>query len=377
MRMNIAFAAWLWLSAGGAAAQTPAPEAPGAAFGSDLSSGYCDWVQGTSDAETALMFAPEVFASVGVVNAGEAEGGTSSNPLGKPKARVTAGLDYDLMGIYRGLTLRRRAEAECRRYRALATLQAAALQGSTLCESAALEARARSLETSLPRAEALLASLRNDLRDGNATLEELNAVQVRLDGLRSLASDTARALDRLAVVPPEPMGRSLSALLAEYEAADDAVESIVGGLRRADAWQLDLRGGYDQVFETTQDVPLFGQLTLSYNLGHLWQGSANARARQGRRRSEKDAVEGTPRRIQATLAELRALRDTETARLREVTALVSDLEAQLSEVRRLETRQVRRFRDYLELELSRLRAEQAYVGTHLASLEALLKTEGP
>ncbi|RKG75385.1 hypothetical protein [Corallococcus terminator] len=343
---------------------------------SNPAQGYCERVRGTSRAEAALEWAPEVFASVGAVNAGVAIGGNDDTPLGSPKMRVTAGLGYDFVGIYRGRTLRSRAEAECRRYQALAALQGALARGSRLGETEALQARARALAEALPQAETLVSSLREELRDGSATLEELNAVQVRLDQLRSLARDTEQARARLGLEPAVAEGQDLGALLTAFESADDQVEALAGGLRRARAWRVSLRGGYDEVFDeildVDQDTPLFGQLTVGYNIGHLWQGKANAQAREGRRQETRDAVDSAPRQVRQLLGELRLTEQGEQQRLREVSTLVSDLEGQLREVEQLETRQVRRFRDYLLLELARLKAEQAYLGAHLKTLQSLL-----
>ncbi|MCP3060205.1 hypothetical protein LXT21_15585 [Myxococcus sp. K38C18041901] len=355
------------------AQSTPEATRPAARL-EERSAGYCDWVQGMGEAEAALELAPEVFGSFGAVNTGEAEGGTA---LGKPKLRVTAGLSYDFVGLYRGRTIHRRAAAECRRHQALSSLQAAVRQGSGLGEDSALEARARVLQEALPRAEALVTTLRDDLKEGRATLEELNAVQVRLDHLRSLSTDTALARERLAARPVFARGQRLEALLEELRAADDAVESEVGGLRRARAWQLSVRGGYDEVFDVDQDVPLFGQVMLTYDLGHLWQGKANARARDGRRRATLHDVEGMNQQVSELLVELRSRHRTEEARLREVTALVTDLEGQLRDVEALQTREIRRFRDYLLLELARLRAEQAYLTAHVEALTSFLGSTAP
>ncbi|WP_241759377.1 hypothetical protein [Pyxidicoccus parkwayensis] len=356
------------------AQSAPPSQAQAAPKLEDRASGYCDFVRGVADAESALELAPELYASFGVVNAGESSGGGA---LGKPKPRLTAGLGYDFVGLYRGTTIRKRAEADCRRQRAVAMLEAAVHQGPALGEDAALEARARVLQESLPRAEELVTALRNDLREGRSTLEELNAVQVRLDNLRELATNTALARAQIAGRPQFAQGQRLESLLEEMRAADDEVESYSGGLRRAEAWELSLRGGYDEVFNVEQSVPLSGQILLTYNLGHLWQGSANARAREGRRQASLQEVTGVSQRISELMADLRARHRTEESRLREVSTLVADLEGQLREVEALQTREVRRFRDYLLLELTRLRAEQAYLRAHVDALTSLVGTGAP
>ena len=367
MRWAVAWGVLASFGAGGARAQGPAGEA--------RDPGYCAFVRGVGEAESAVLLAPDVFASVGVVNAGEA-GGSGGVSLGSPTPRLTAGLSYDVVGLYRALALRRRAEAECERYRAISALRAAVKRGPDVGIEAALAARERVLEGTLPEAEQLLASLREDVKEGRATIEELNALRLRLDGLRALAHETAKERERLAALP-RPAERPLSTLLQELRAADDRVEQESAALRRASAWNVQLRGGYDELFHVRRDVPLFGVLTVSYNLGSPWQPAANARAREGRRRALEEDVEGVSQEVARLLRELRAAHGAEEARLREVSVLVSDLEGQLEDIQAMETAKVRRYRDYLVLELARLRAEQAWLRAHVEELGRFLGEERP
>lgn len=334
---------------------------------------WCEFTRSVAAAESAVLLAPEVFGSAGVVNAGDASGDT---PLGTQTLRLTAGLGYNVVNAYRGVTLRRRAEAECRRYKAFSALQSVFQAGPDLGAAPALAARLSVLEAAIPEGARLLESLRADLREGRATVEELNGLQLRLEHLRALAHDTAREQERLAHLPPAS-GQPLPALLQELHAADDEVERLTGTLRRAAAWDIRLRGGYDELIDVRQDVPLFGVLTVSYNLGGGWQAKANARARSARQRALAEEVEGFPLRVERMLQDLRTTLRLEETRLREVSVLVSDLEGQLREVQALETVKVRRFRDYLVLEVARLRAEQAWLQAHLEALRTLLGIPTP
>jgi hypothetical protein len=368
MRWAVAWSVLAGLGAATARAGEPA--------GDTREPGYCAFVRGVGDAESAVLLAPDVFASVGVVNAGEAGRDRWGVPIGGPTPRFTAGVNYDVVGLYRGLAIRRRAEAECERYRALSALQAAVKRGADVGAEAALAARAQVLEAALPQAEQLLATLHEDVKEGRATVEELNALQLRLDGLRALAHETAKERERLAALP-RPAERPVSNWLQEFRAADARVEEESGSLRRASAWTVWLRGGYDEVINVRQDVPLFGALTVSYNLGSLWQPAANARASEGRRRSLEEDVEGVSQDVARLLSELRAAHASEEARLREVSVLVTDLEGQLRDLQAMETVKVRRYRDYLMLELARLRSEQAWLKTHVAEVARFLGEERP
>jgi hypothetical protein len=363
MRTPIDWSPLLCLSALSAAAAPPEPAS-------------CEFVRSVTEAESAVLLAPELFVSTGVVNAGQATGSPSDVPLGTPRLRITAGLGYDLVGVYQGVTMRHRAEAECQRQRALQALQTALQSGPDLGAAPALEARLAVLKTAIPEGERLIESLRGDLQAGRATLEELNVLQLRLDALRALESETIQSQERLAHAPPRP-DRPLSTLLQELHSADDEIERLSGRLRSSSAWGLSLRAGYDELIHVPQDLPLFGTITLSYNLGAWSQAAANERARAARRQASEEEVEGLPRRVARLLQELRATQSAETARLQEVTVLAGDLESQLQSLQALETIKVRRFHDYLVLELARLRAEQAWLHTHLEFLGAFLGKEAP
>ena len=66
------------------------------------------------------------------------------------------------------------------------------------------------------------------------------------------------------------------------------------------------------------------------------------------------------------------MRSAEEIRLREVTVLTADLAQQLKQVQALQTARVRRFAELLWFELTRMRAEQAFLQVHLKDLAAVL-----
>src|SRR6218665_3601 len=176
---------------------------------------------------------------------------------------------------------------------------------------------------------------------------------------------------------PPPVGAPPGEWLAELHTADDAVEARQQALRSASAWSVRVRGGYDELLRTPQALPLSGALTVSYSLGGLIQPRANALARDGRRRSLDEDVEGVGQEAARLLRELRATHAAERKRLKEVGVLMKDLEGQLRELEELETIKVRRYRDYLRLELTRLRAEHAWLKVHVEEMNRFLEREGP
>lgn len=351
--------------------------AAGARPGSELDPGYCRWVRAEAASRAALMVAPELFARGGLVNSGEVLGGS---PLGGNIPRLTVGLRYSASQLVQGLALHRRADAECQRYRAESALEDAARKGRDVGARPALDARATYLSRTLPVAEARVEVVRQDVRAGLATVEELNALQLKLDGLRSMARQTQVQHAALLAESPLPGGSTLPEMVQRLSRAEVEVERANARGRQAAAWDVTLMAGYDQLFRLEPDpsgladqrTPLLAMLTFSYNLGGLWQGAAETRAQEGRVRFIAEDVMGVDRRTQELLSELWAARTAERARLREVDVLQRDLQAQLESLERLQTYEVRRYRDTLWFEMARLGAEQSYLRAHLEAIDGFL-----
>ncbi|MFL5310488.1 MAG: hypothetical protein ACJ79H_08570 [Myxococcales bacterium] len=348
-----------------------------------LAAGACKFLHGVADAEADVLLGPELFGRFGGVNLVEATttGTTigSETTVGAEKQRVMLGVNYSLGHLYQGITVRKRGDAECRRETARAGLEAALYAGTDYGKGPALAAREETLKRSMPEGEKILDEVRDEVRKQSATVEELEAARLRLDSLRSLLAQTALERERLPPTAAQPSAHlALGQLLQEFRTADDEVEEIAGRLRSATAWDLSVRGAYDHIFDARQTTspPIFGMVAVTYNLGGLFQSAANARARQGRREREAEDLSGVDRRAAELLRQLKAMRSAEEARLREVSVLTADLAQQLDQVRKLQTARVRRFGELLWFELTRLRAEQAFLRVHVKDLAAILGESG-
>lgn len=335
--------------------------------------GYCKWVKGVAGAESALLLAPEIFGSAGMVNVGEAEGDV---PLGEPRGRLMLGLEYDFVELWKGFEVQARAEAQCRRYEARTVLEGAVRAGTEVGAAPAFAARARALSAALPRAEALVAELHEDVQLARATIDELDVIRLRLDELRKEARDAAVAMERVQALPHGSGGPLVESIQA-FREADARLEAKEGTLRNLNAWSLSVRGGYDEILDIEQDEPWFAQVTLRFNLGGFWVPSANGRAAEGRREWIEQDVMGADRRVSELVDHLHAVRRAEQARLEEVSLLVGDLSGQLEEIRAIDTRRTRRYEGFLFFELARLEGEQAWLEAHLQEIDRILGSVDP
>lgn len=319
---------------------------------------YCDYVESVAAADAATLLAPELFAAVGYVD----QPATVDVPdETSDDVRVTAGVRVGLSRMYQGLVTRKRARADCRRNTALGQVQ-----GETTYR--ALEARARVLEDALDQAEKILAEADADLDARRQTAQEVFATRLRVDQLREQAAETRRALDEL---PAPAEGSSMAGALAAYYAADGDVEDADASLRRARAWDLSLRFGYDKFLDDADESPYFAVVQLNVNLGLVFQGRSNARAAEARRRLVREEAGGQ---LRATTARLQALLEIEKKREAETAVLVEDLEKQLAALKRLGG-DARRLRETVWFEWVKARAEHEYFAAHVASLTAILGGE--
>jgi len=351
-----------------AAAPTDDPQsgAPRATWQDDAQA-YCRLVTAVADSESALSLAPRVFGEAGVINGADAVGGRSALP---PTARVTVGVSYSGADLYRGLVLRRRARADCERYRAVSQLRAFAAAYEDGISPRALSAKLRVLDAAQPRAEEILAAVKARVEQSVTTIEELNAIQLKANALRQEGHRARLGLDVAAGATPPPT-IPVPALLRQHEDDEALVERHNASLRVSHGWDVGVRGGYDRVFGVRDHVPLFGLVTASVSVGLLFQSGAEGRAVEARRALAKVEVKGTEDRVAKVVHRLHATWKAEQARLDEVSAIVTDLEGIVREVEAAGGEKAKRYAERVWFELVGLRSEQAYLRAHVAELGSI------
>jgi hypothetical protein len=316
---------------------------------------YCDHVKAVAAAEAATLIAPEVFTSFGYVEqpAAAAIPSTTSDDL-----RFTLGVKYSLGNFFEGVVTRQRANADCRRRRALANVQ-------TVPQRRALAARVKVLDAAMDEATKLLDEADDDMRARRATAQEVMATRLRVEQLRALTAATHKELDTLPA-----SDESLAGALGAYYEADHDLESADGRLRTAQAWDLSVRVGYDKFLDGDDQSPYFAVVQASFNLGWILQQPANRRAATARKRMVRDEANA------AATPVVRALYESEVQRAKEAGVLAAELERQLEALRRIGGDDSRRFRQTVWFEWVEAAAEHAYLEAHAASLGEVLGEGG-
>jgi hypothetical protein len=276
---------------------------------------------------------------------------------------------------HRADLIQERAAAECERYRAERDLRhlSSPLDSAT---RSGLDAKTAVLKEALPEAERQLLESTERLDAGRTTLAEHGALSLRVDDLRRSLAEARLAL---AALPPETGGGSPAAAVFErvrrWEARRQELE---GSLRKVGALELTLRGGYDELVNVEQRLPVFGSVTLEVNPGWLWQHSEEERARRAHAEWIETRTLGAELSLAGAARQLEAQLAISSQREAELRTMRSDLELRLERLRDMEGRQAREYADYLWFDVVRLRAEQAFFAERIRVLRrATASLRGP
>lgn len=330
---------------------------------------YCSWVKSATRSQSAPLLSPQLFLNYGIVNGDDASTGTGGMVNLPPTQRLTVGLRYSLISLWQGVELRKRASAECERYRAVSQLHRFMQDNREQVSPAALDAKIAVLRAAVPKARELVRSLKAAVDRARATVEELQAAQVRADALAATLGDT-EALR--AGLPPRGQIGPPDALIRKHQQYEAEVEKHEARLRVAQALDLSVRGGYDRFFGIRDDVPVFAVVSLTINPAVLYQPFADDEARKARVRWVASQNAGIDQRVELLANRLKAVRDTERRRLQETRALLADVESRLRTVDSIDSERLRRFRDATWFDYVRLKADFEFLRVHVAELDAAL-----
>ena len=341
----------------------------------DVSEAYCTYTESVAKSQSALLLSPQLFLDYGIVNGNDVTTGAGGVTSAPPTERLTFGARYSLVaGLVRGVVNRQRAAADCERYRAESGLSRFLVENREQVSPAALDAKLAVLRAALPRAQEVLRNLRGSVERAHATVEELQATQVRVDDARGLvgrgrgvargaagAHGAARA--RGAAAPPPRGGRG-GAEVRGAPAPDRGVRH-----QRARRLRPLLRAARPDC-----RCSAWSSFTLNPAIVYLpfVEGDA-ARAKARVVRQENDAVE---QKAELLAARLRAVYTSECRRLGEVRVLLADTEGRIHAIEAIDSDKLRRFRESMWFDWVKLKAEQAFLRVHVGELQATLGGSG-
>ena len=331
---------------------------------------YCRYVSGVASSQSALLESPILFSSVGSASAEILPSPLSSTTSLANRTRFFGGASYSLGNLQRGRALKHAAQADCEQYEITAGLEAFLQENWEAFTSDALDARAQVLREALIHAKEILGRSEKLLEAHVTTSQEYHGMQLRNDELLQILEQTdsdmgkAARSEALVMFPLHEVLRKQQDLLTRQE-----IEQ--GKYREAGTWDVSGNGGLQRIISASQSSPYFGSVTVSVNLGRLWQGAAERRATDGFHRWIQEDPTGPSMRTYMLLNHFHAIQIAETKRLRETEILMEDLEQRLESVRGVADQKVQSYEDYVWFDYVKIKAEHAYLVAHLKDLSSV------
>ncbi len=340
----------------------------------DVSDAYCTFADSVAKSESATLLSPQLFLDYGVVNGNDVTTGSGGLTSAPATQRLTFGVRYSLVaGLARGVFDRQRASADCERYRAESSLSRFLVENREQVSPSSLDAKLAILRAALPRAQEVLRNVRASVERAHATVEELEATQVRVDDISTelMAAETLRAGLTSRSTLPAPQE-----LLRRHREADAEVLKYEARMRLTEAFDVQVRGGYDRFFGLRDQLPLFGVFSIVLSPAIVYMPfleSDAARAKAHVIAHENDSVE---QKAQLLESRLRALCVGERRRLGEVRVLLADVEGRIHAIESIEGDKLRRFRESMWFDWVKLKAEQEFLRVHVGELAQTLGGDG-
>ncbi|HTV25657.1 MAG TPA: hypothetical protein VMG12_43475 [Polyangiaceae bacterium] len=359
----------------GDARSASARTATGSADIAHAASAYCEHVNAVAASEGALLRAPWLFSTFGTLqgssalDAGVSAGGDFTRDL---TWRLQAGLGFSPTRYYLAGLLDDQAKAECERHRAEEELRAYG-NGGRGVGRAALEAKIAVLREALPRADELVKKSLDALEASRTTVQEHEALALRVDALRERLASAE--LELAALAPADADGGPPAGSFERLRRWTAEKQAVASSLRRAGALSLTLRGGYDELFGVQQDVPVFGSVSLEFNPGWFWQAALDERAERAHAESVEADVLGRKQSLDALARQLEAELAIVQRRQREVKAALGDLEQRLERLEAAGSATAREYAEYIWFEQVRLRADDAFLREQGRALGRLTGSE--
>lgn len=314
---------------------------------------FCSMVLAQATARSAVLGAPEAFASVG----------DSSTP----DHVVTLGIRKSLSGAHQASLMNAIAVSQCEAYtvRQALTNELAAMESRI--ERAGIEAKEPKLLEALAMAEANVAVEQRLLQSLNATLgDERNALDTRDRLQRELATLAARRaqLQDFPAFTVQP----LASLIEQDILAQGRLARMTAELSGSSGWDVSVSVGGRQNF-TQRTQSKFLTITASRSFGLPESERAVQEVGIHSMRFAREARDGATQQVRRSIDTLHGVAAAEALMSRSLAHRMAALTAALARVVDSRTTETSRFSRALRAEMAMVAAEQAAVDARVRAIE--------
>jgi hypothetical protein len=331
---------------------------------------YCEKVHARAADDAALLTGPRLYLQgLRFPDNGVLEGATVFGQ----GFQTRAGLQFSPVDLYKGLGVRRAADADCREHDARLELESAIAVGDDEARRAAFQAQTAFLEAHRAEVRTWVEHAGARFSDHLITLVELQDVRGRASALeRKLVQARGQVRQLEARSPSEGAGpthvEDVRRLAATYANAAGDLAHAFERVRAGDPWQLDFTAGVIPY----PRADWYGIVQLGFNLGGFGRTGRAERYTSARLREVEEAPYESAASLRHSQGALAAMLDQANAELGLVERDRSDLASTRRAVEGADAPNGVHERERLALEQLALDADAVYYRSYVETLRTLI-----
>lgn len=238
---------------------------------------YCEKVRARADSDAALLYGPKLRAEALKLPSAIQPNGRV-DPVGAGTTyQFRAGLSVSAIDVYKAARLADVADADCAHHAAATAAQEILAFGVEVGRLPALRSEVAYLDAHRPEWEKIAAKTDELLEAKTLTLLNVTDIRARTLGLVRRRAQVAGELGRFEALGVDRVEPALTRLMNDVDASAMRYEREGSRVRKLDAWDLTLTGGYVPPILDAPKSDFFGLVQVSYNLGGPWQSAAERR----------------------------------------------------------------------------------------------------
>ena len=325
---------------------------------------YCDYLSLRASADGALLLWPQLFLTAGMLNDVSPESGIDA----QLHPRLLVGVTYSAAAALRGTLLHAQAAHACAHYGDLALLHRFTQSNQAGTSKDGLRAKLQVLEQALIQAHHDAEVVHAAIVQAQATLDDDQLAQRRLDALYAAIHATRQALQ---TAPESFVATDIAKVLARLPDLAAQLEADASSVRRTQAWDISVRGGYDRVFGVQNRVPVFGSITFQASLGAIVQSDAEDAAVAAQAQWQRLRGDSPTAQAEQLLQQLRHTSQTDAERLSQLKTLRQQYAYRIATLKQVPGAESVRTARSVWYDLLWLDAEAAYLEAHLLEMSGL------
>ena len=314
---------------------------------------YSEWKIATTNSEKALLLSPSLFIDISNIEINQ-----------ELIKEINAGIQYDFIKLYQGITLGKKIIEECNWYETCLEFEKIFEVGTNMGKLTPLEKKRESIFQLKDSINMKLASLDTLFKEGLITLDIITGFEDKLEKISLIELQLNIEIEKLKYLPKID-DIDLKILTDSYNDHDKRVEKHQANLRKSSAWSIMTLAGINLQYDQKIKIYPLGQIVINFNFGRLTQDIYNQQAQFYRNKWRERSPESYIIRINKLQDELKAIKTAIKQRLIEIEKNIAILKNRIHKLDPITNIKIRYYVILISIELSLYNIDKTYLSSLL------------